>query len=108
MTPLGLTRRKTCYDKRVMTEKALRNLKANKAQYLVWISEIDRVTREIAVKGTASASLSAGSGSKSYTRIDLGTLRELRSDYCGRVLAIRRRLAGCNSTGIRQVMTVRG
>lgn len=90
-----------------MTDKAKQNLKANKARLLSWIAEIDRVIREISVKGTASATLSSGGGSKSYTHLDLGTLRALRSDYCGRVEAIKRRLAGCGPTTFRQVMTSR-
>ena len=79
----------------------------NKERYLAWIAAIDRAVHEIAMTGTASATVSAGGGSKSYTRLDLGALRSLRRDYAGRVSQINRRLAGVPATGIRRVMTVR-
>ena len=79
----------------------------NRARLLTWISEIDRAVQDIAVKGTASATISAGGGSKSYTRLDLGTLQKLRTDYADRVTQITRRLAGVPSIGIRRIMTVR-
>lgn len=79
----------------------------NKARLLTWISEIDRAVQDIAVKGTASATISAGGGSKSYTRLDLDDLRKLRSDYADRVTQIDRRLAGVSPTGIRRVMVTR-
>ncbi len=90
-----------------MNAKARQNLISNKARYLAWINDIDRIMREIAVKGAASGSISAGGGSQSYTRLDLDKLRKLRFDYAGRVTQIQRRLAGIPSVGIRRVMTVR-
>lgn len=90
-----------------MTQAAEIRLIKNRARLLAWVADIDRVVQEIATKGTASASISAGGGSKSYTRLDLGTLRALRADYADRVTQINRRLAGAPSTGIRHVMTVR-
>jgi len=83
------------------------NLTKNKARLLAWIAEIDRAVQDIAVKGTASATISAGGGSKSYTRLDLDDLRRLRTDYAERVTQINRRLAGGPSTGIRRVMVTR-
>ena len=80
----------------------------NKNRYLFWIAEIDRCIHEIAVSGTASASLSAGGGSQSYTRADLDKLRRLRGVYASRVQEINMALAAYpNSTGIRHVQTVR-
>ena len=90
-----------------MTEKVLHNLIGNRAKYLAWIGEIDRTVREISLNGTASATISAGGGSKSYTRLDLDDLRRLRTDYAERVTQINRRLAGAPSTGIRRVMVTR-
>lgn len=90
-----------------MTEKAKDNLTKNRARLLAQISALDRVINEIAVNGTASATISAAGGSKSYTRLDLGTLRKLRTDYADRVAQITRRLAGAPSTGIRRVMVTR-
>ena len=92
---------------RVMTALSRTNLIKNRAKFVAWISEIDRIVRDIAIKGTASASISAGGGTKSYTRLDLGALQKLRTDYADRVAQITKRLAGVPSTGIRRVMTVR-
>lgn len=89
-----------------MNDKAKQNLIKNKSRLLGWIAEIDRVIHEIAVKGTASASISAGGGSKSYTHLDISRLRALRSDYAGRITQIQRRLAGGPSIG-KRIMTVR-
>jgi hypothetical protein len=44
------------------------------------------------VSGAASASISSGNGSKSYTRADLGTLRTMRSE-------LRVELAGYDRAG---------
>lgn len=80
----------------------------NKNRYLFWIAEIDRCIHEIAVSGTASASLSAGGGSQSYTRADLDKLRRLRGVYASRVQEINMAIAAFpNNTGIRHVQTVR-
>jgi len=80
----------------------------NKNRYLFWIAEIDRCIHEIAISGTASASLSAGGGSQSYTHADLDKLRTLRGVYASRVQEINMALAAFpNSTGIRHVTTVR-
>lgn len=80
----------------------------NKNRYLFWIAQIDRVIQEIAVSGTASASLSAGGGSKSYTHADIDKLQKLRGKYAARVEQINMALAAWpNNTGIRHVTTVR-
>lgn len=96
-----------CYPRRAMTAQARQNLTSNKARYLAWINDIDRIMHEIAVNGAASGSVSAGGGSQSYTRLDLDKLRKLRSDYTGRITQIQRRLAGIPSVGVRRIMTVR-
>ena len=92
---------------RVMTAEFRTNLLKNKARLVGWINEIDRVIHEIALNGTASATISAGGGSKSYTRLDLSTLRKLRTDYADQVSQISRRLQGVTPGGIRHIMTVR-
>ena len=89
------------------TEKIRTNLIKRKALLVGWTNEIDRVIHEIAVKGTASASISAAGGSKSYTRIDLASLRSLRKDYGAEIVQIRRRLDGTGAGGIRRVYGVR-
>jgi hypothetical protein len=83
-------------------------LLANKVKLGGRIAELDRVIHEIAVSGTASASLSAGSGSKSYTRLNLPDLQRLRSQYAERFGAICRALkAGSSPAGKRTVQIVR-
>ena len=80
----------------------------NKSRILFWIAELDRCVHEIAVSGTASASLSAGGGSQSYTHADLEKLQKLRARYAARVQQIDMALAAYpNATGIRHVVTVR-
>ena len=87
---------------------AISNRLKNKNRYLFWIAEIDRCIHEIAISGAASASLSAGGGSQSYTHADLDKLRKLRGVYASRVQEINMALAAFpNSTGIRHVQTVR-
>ena len=87
---------------------AISNRLKNKNRYLFWIAEIDRCIHEIAVSGTASASLSAGGGSQSYTHADLDKLQKLRGKYVARVQEINMAIAAFpNSTGIRHVTTVR-
>jgi len=79
-----------------------------KARYLYWITQIDRCIHEIAISGTASASLSAGGGSQSYTHADLDKLQKLRGKYAARVEQINMALSAWpNSTGIRHVATIR-
>ena len=87
---------------------AISNRLKNKNRYLFWIAEIDRCIQEIATSGTASASLSAGGGSQSYTHADIDKLRKLRGVYVSRVQEINMALAAWpNNTGIRHVQTVR-
>lgn len=89
-----------------MTSK-IENMRRSKARILGWISAIDRALQEIALTGTASATISAGGGSKSYTRLDTDKLLTLRREYASRVAAINRALQGVVPGGIRHVMTVR-
>ena len=92
---------------RVMSEQT-KNLAKNKIRYQRLIVEIDRVIHEIAVNGTASASISSSGGAKSYSRIDLDKLRELRAEYAEKFARICRALRASSSpAGIRHVMTVR-
>lgn len=84
------------------------NIIANKKALLSKIAELDRCIHEIAVSGTASASLSAGGGSQSYTHADLEKLEKLRGRYAARVSALNMALSAYgNNTGIRHVITTR-
>ena len=92
---------------RVMSKRN-ENLTRNKNQLLAWVGEIDRVIHEIAVSGTASATLSSSGGSKTYSRLNLSELRSLRAEYADRIGQINRALvAGSNPIGVRRVITVR-
>ena len=71
------------------------------------IAAIDEAIRQIATAGYASASLSSGGGSKSYTRLDLGNLRALRAELATRRAAVTSALSGRSATGIRHLVTVR-
>jgi len=72
------------------------------------IAALDRVIEEISTSGTASASLSAGSASQSYTHADLTKLETLRAKYVARLEQVNMALALYpNNTGIRHVVTVR-
>ena len=84
------------------------NLVKNKNRLLFWVAEIDRAVQAIATSGTASATISAGGGTQSYTHADLDKLRKLRGTYAARIEQINMALATHpNMTGIRHVMTVR-
>ena len=79
----------------------------NKNRLLYKIAALDRCIEEISLSGTASASLSAGGGTQSYTHADLDKLQRLRGLYASRLSAINDYLRGGNGTGIRKVMTTR-
>lgn len=70
------------------------------------IEELKRVRIEIARGGTASASLSAGGGSKSYTRLDLGIITNLIRELEVELTKLRARLNGSESP-IRRIMFTR-
>lgn len=71
-----------------------------RSRILADISALDKVISQIATSGTASASLSSGGGSKTYSRIQLPELRAQRAAYARRVRAIERALAGRPAIGI--------
>lgn len=62
-----------------------------KQQAQTLLAAVEQAILEI-VSGAASASVSSGSGSKSYTRADLSTLRSMRSE-------LRAELAGYSTAG---------
>ena len=67
-----------------------------KAAAQALLSALDKAILEI-VGGAASASISSGGGSKSYTRADLGTLRIMRRET-------KQELAGYNAGGRRKII----
>lgn len=83
-------------------------LTTRRAELAKMLRELDATIHEIAINGTATASISAGGGSKSYTRIDLANLRALRTEYANRLAQLNRAVTvGSSPAGIRRVMTVR-
>ena len=70
------------------------------------LDELRRVRREIVKGGTASASLSAGGGSKSYTRLDLGVITNLIRECEVELNKLRARLNGSDGA-IRRIMFTR-
>ena len=57
------------------------------SKYRAIVEEIDETIREIAISGTATASLSAGGGSQSYTHADIEDLQKTRASYLNMAVA---------------------
>lgn len=57
------------------------------------INEIRRCRSEIATNGYASATISSGGGSKSYTRLDLSKLTEIMQSLQSEMKSLRNMLA---------------
>ena len=57
------------------------------SRYRAIVEKIDETIREIAISGTATASLSAGGGSQSYTHADIEDLQKTRADYLNKAVA---------------------
>lgn len=57
------------------------------SKYRETVAAIDEVIKEIAISGTASATLSAGGGSQSYTRANLGDLQKMRASFLNLAVA---------------------
>lgn len=69
------------------------------------IAELNRVRMELATSGTASANISGGAGSKSYTRLDLGKISELINVLTRELSQLRNLLRGlpANPIGVHYV-----
>jgi len=63
------------------------------------IQLIDQVIEEIIRDGAASATLSAGGGSRSYTRLDLDKLNQERARWAAALRVLKSR----SGTGIRHI-----
>lgn len=57
------------------------------SKYRKTVAAIDATIQEIAIAGTANATLSAGGGSQSYTRADTDKLQKLRAMYLNMAVA---------------------
>lgn len=83
--------------------KILQKIKELTTEYAEKKAHYDEV-----FKGAASASMSSGSGSKSYTNFSLAELRKELDRIVSQIERLKRRLAGLPAGGIRHVVTVRG
>lgn len=70
------------------------------------IEELKRVRFEIATNGYASATMSSGSGSKSYTRLDLGKIQETIAQLTSELNGLRAALKGSSKALPSQILTV--
>ena len=70
------------------------------------IEELKKARSEIAKNGYASATMSSGGGSKSYTRLDLSKITEAISALTSELKQLRAMLSGSYSTLWKQVLIV--
>lgn len=64
------------------------------------IAELKRVRMELGISATASATVSGGTGSKSYTRLDLAKINELIATLSRELVQLRNLLAGKSANPI--------
>ena len=67
------------------------------SKYREIVKQIDETIHEIAISGTATASLSAGGGSQSYTHADIGDLQKTRASYLNMAVAEENGVSANNS-----------
>ena len=70
------------------------------------IEELKKARSEIAKNGYASATMSSGGGSKSYTRLDLSKITEAISALTSELKKLRAMLSGSSSTLWKNVLVV--
>lgn len=85
-----------------MTIEQKRKVLARIAECQHEIGELKRVRMELATSGTASATVSGGTGSKSYTRLDLSKINELISALSKELVQLRNLLSGRSANPIGQ------
>ena len=91
-----------------MTRNQLEILLRKEAQLVADIDELDAVITDRTARGSASASLSSGGGSKSYTNWSVESLIKVREYKIKSLKSVRRSLAGGGGLpGVSSVMTVR-
>lgn len=83
-----------------MTTEQKRKTLARIAECQHEIGELKRVRFELATSGTASATVSGGTGSKSYTRLDLSKINELISALSKELMQLRNLLSGRSANPI--------
>lgn len=88
-----------------MRQEVIITLKRKRDKLQARLDQLDDVIIEVATSGYSSASISAGGGSKSYTRSDLSQLRALRTDLANQLARVDASLVG--RSAIRHMITVR-
>lgn len=77
-----------------MSKNYILALKRKRDELAARLDKLDETIFEVATSGFASATLSAGGGSKSYTRADLSQLRALRTDWANQISRLDTQLSG--------------
>lgn len=70
------------------------------------IEQLKQCRKQLAVDGYASASMSSGGGSKSYTKMDIGKLTELIAELQGELKSCRNLLNNGQTATSKQVYQV--
>ena len=70
------------------------------------IAELKKARQEVASSGYASATVSSGGGSRSYTRADISKITEAISALTSEMKKLRKMLAGGSSSIWTQVLVV--
>ncbi len=70
------------------------------------IEQLKECRKQLAIDGYASASMSSGGGSKSYTKMDIGKLTELIAELQGELKSCRNLLDNGQAATSRQVYQV--
>lgn len=83
-----------------MTIEQKRKILARIAQCQHDIAALKDARLQIGISGTASATVSGGTGSKSYTRLDLSKINELISALSKELVQLRNLLAGRSANPI--------
>lgn len=81
-----------------MTTNQKRKILSRISQIETDIEELKRCRTEIGLNGYASATISSGGGSKSYTRLDLSKLTETISALTSELKKLRALLTGSGSS----------
>lgn len=89
-----------------MTTEQKRKTLARIATCQQEIAELKRVRMELASSGTASATVSGGTGSKSYTRLDLDKINATIAELTRELAQSRTTLATGNARGTNTIVTI--
>ena len=89
-----------------MTTEQKRKLLKRIANLETDIDELKQCRRQLALDGYASATLSSGGGSKSYTKMDIGKITELIAELQGELKSCRTLLNDGQNATSRQVYQV--